>query len=142
MGQLQQCTVIIVRSVSVVFVSLSLSLSLSVSQLVLLLTQARGKPEGRRRMQPGCAGQRDGLRPGQGGQGGAGGGRGGRVAWDCIILLRVAHHLKLMDYFLEFSIQYFWTAVDHRSVKPWTSVGLLYSFTILPWRMNSLNTLL
>lgn len=76
MGQLQQCTVIIVRSVSVVFVSLSLSLSLSVSQLVLLLTQARGKPEGRRRMQPGCAGQRDGLRPGQGGQGGAGGGGG------------------------------------------------------------------
>ena len=44
----------------------------------------------------------------------------GKTAQDFIRLLRTVYNLKLMNYlFLEFSIYYFQTTVDCRSLKPW-----------------------
>lgn len=43
----------------------------------------------------------------------------GGAAQDFTMLLRTVHKLKLMNYlFLAFSIECFWTMVDHRQLKP------------------------
>lgn len=44
----------------------------------------------------------------------------GKVVREFIMLLRIACDLKLINcLFLEFSISYFWTTVDHGQLKLW-----------------------